>query len=172
MFLFSAEIRSCLLEDVDGLNSAIMGVYARNQTPMPVLTETKLGSGRGVVVNTDPITGPGKHWVCYFNNGNFVEFWDSYGKDVDSYAGLPLVDAVTVGRHYQSTFSDVCGQYCIFFLYFRVRGFSVEEIHSQFSVYNSCLNDNVVRDFVCMHFDFCAPIDTNSVLQCSSSILK
>ena len=47
----------------------------------------------------------------------------------------------------QSLDSDVCGMYCLFFLYFRCRGLKMESILQKFST-NRVQNDRFVVDFV------------------------
>ncbi len=169
---FLGELRSCILEDVGGLADTILGVYARDQPPMRALASTKLARNHGVIVNTDKSTGWGKHWICYFNNGVFVEFWDSYGRPVDFYDDTLDYSVAVVPRRYQNLWSDVCGQYCVFFLFCRVRGVSIQDIDSHFSESDFCANDNLVRDFVCSKFDYCVPTDNVSEVQCSLPLNK
>jgi hypothetical protein len=54
-------------------------------------------------------------------------------------------------RKLQSTWSDVCGQYCIFYLSHRARGQSMNTIVQLFDN-NTMLNDAKVFQFVKNHF--------------------
>ena len=54
-------------------------------------------------------------------------------------------------RKLQSDWSDVCGQYCIFFLSHRARGYSMNKIVQLFDD-NTMLNDAKVSHFVKSHF--------------------
>ena len=74
----------------------------------------------GLISNTDPHDLPGTHWVAmYFTSPGISEFFDSYGfppevyemedyilRNVTMYNDLPL----------QGLTSDVCGDYCLFYL--------------------------------------------------------
>ena len=94
------------------------GVFAADQLP-------KINTFPcGFVANTDPITEPGTHWVSfYFPSLGKAEFFDSYGHRPEHY-GFKLYDIETWNnRKLQSSLSEVCGQYCIFYLYHKSRGY-------------------------------------------------
>ena len=54
-------------------------------------------------------------------------------------------------RKLQSDWSDVCGQYCVFYLSHRARGYSMNKIVQLFND-NTMLNDAKVSRFVNTHF--------------------
>ena len=55
--------------------------------PADALSELEISKDRFYVVNTKPSTHPGEHWiVIYINNSNSIEFWDSLGKNPESYS--------------------------------------------------------------------------------------
>lgn len=108
-------------------------VYAANRLPRTLSTPC------GIIINTDPDTKPGSHWIAIFidkyRNG---EFFDSYGfpPQIDFHKQF-LKTACRKWIHspvgLQSYNTIVCGQYCLVFLYFRARGRSMGEFLKIFS---------------------------------------
>ena len=104
---------------------------------------------KAFVANTHKHNLPGEHWVCfYFPVQGPNEYFDSYGL-------APWIQEfkVFLGNSYmrssktlQSLNSDVCGQYCIFFLLMRIRKCSLQNILNMFST-NRVENDNIVKTF-------------------------
>lgn len=102
-------------------------VFAANRLPNSLSTPCAL------VINTDPDTRPGSHWVAVFidkyKNG---EYFDSYGFPplVESHTKF-LTTSCKKWIHnktgLQSYNTTVCGQYCLLFLYFKVHGRSMRE---------------------------------------------
>ena len=84
----------------------------------------------GYVINLDDHDEPGSHWVAVYDDGQEVEYMDSYGTPP-----LDLLCLQFVGPNYayntiplQQRFSNACGFYCVYFLLQRARGFSAEHI--------------------------------------------
>ena len=126
------------------------GVFAADELPEKIDTFPC-----GFVANTDPSTEPGTHWVVfYFPSHGEGEFFDSYGYPPEDY-GEPF-KSYKIGiwnkRKIQSSWSEVCGQYCIFYLYHRSRGYSMNKIVNLFSN-NTELNDCNVACYVKKHFN-------------------
>ena len=94
------------------------GVFAADELPKVMNTFPC-----GFVANTDPSTEPGTHWVAfYFPSREKGEFFDSYGYPPEHY-GFKSYKIETWNKHkLQSSWSNVCGQYCIFYLYHKSRG--------------------------------------------------
>ena len=111
----------------------------------------------GFVANTDPSSGPGTHWVAfYFPSEEKGEFFDSYGHAPEyyrkSFGDFLKSRAWDFNRRkLQSAWSDVCGQYCIFYLSHRARGQSMSNIVHLFNN-DTVLNDTKVSQFVKRHF--------------------
>ena len=85
-----------------------------------------------------------------------VERFDSYGQPPEKYHtffhdSLKHYDWNFNKRELQSIWTDVCGQYCVFYLNQRVRGHSMNKIVHTFDV-NTTLNDSKVLRFVSEHF--------------------
>jgi hypothetical protein len=105
------------------------------------------------VCNTDPHREAGEHWVAlYVTKDGCGEYFDSYG--------LPPLHTTFVNflnTHYtswtsndmqlQGLISDVCGQYCVFYLLHRCRGLPMNTIVHMFGQ-NLQDNDVLVHDFV------------------------
>ena len=85
-------------------------------------------------------------------------WFDSYGKSPKFY-GTVFTDFLEKhcdewdvnDRKLQSDWSDVCGQYCIFFLSHKARGYSMNKIVQLFGK-DTVLNDSKVLWFVNTHF--------------------
>jgi len=74
-----------------------------------------------MVVNLDPARDEGSHWVAiYVQNSTTVLYWDSYALPVLEPIKEFLEEFKQVKYNtypYQKLSTQVCGQYCIFFLY-------------------------------------------------------
>ena len=126
-----------------------VGVFAADELP------TLNTFPSGFVANTDPSTEPGTHWVAfYFPSRDKGEFFDSYGHPPEHY-GEPFTvyNVETINSHkLQSSWSNVCGHYCIFYLYHKSRGYSMSKIVNMFSS-NVDKNDCKVACYVKKHFN-------------------
>jgi hypothetical protein len=84
------------------------------------------------VLNTDKSSRSGQHWVAvYVPSKDVVEYFDSYGdlpnEDIASYlCRYPEVKRSI--QPLQSLFSNVCGQFCIYFVIQRCLGRRYEDI--------------------------------------------
>lgn len=135
------------------LNKAVL---AANQLPKLPLRQFP----SAFIVNTDISSAEGEHWVAfYFDEHKNGEFFDSYGQSPQSYNLSFSNFLVQNAQKYcyndkklQSNHSDVCGQYCIYFLLFKARGNSMQQI------VNSLLfdyNDQYVYEFIKDVFFMC-----------------
>ena len=130
---------------------------------------------RGFVANTDPSTEPGTHWVSfYFPSREKGEFFDSYGYPPEYY-GEPFqsYNVETINSHkLQSSWSEVCGHYCIFYLYHRSRGYSMSKIVNMFSS-NTMINDCKVSCYVKKHFNVVIGNQPDcGLIQCCKPLFK
>lgn len=72
------------------------------------------------IVNLDSKFGSGTHWVCYKKNGNFIQYFDSFGdlrppEELVKYFG-PKVNVEYNYERKQGFDSVTCGHLCIEFL--------------------------------------------------------
>lgn len=106
----------------------------------------------GIVVNTDDHTQPGSHWIAmYIDKSGKGTFFDSYGMPPTIYHHIRGLKRNTLFYRYntkqlQSLNSKVCGQFCIMFLGYMKRGYSVERFSNLFST-NYLKNDAIVERF-------------------------
>lgn len=130
------------------------GVYASDKLPKEIEHFPC-----GFVANTDPSNKPGTHWVAfYFLSEHEGQFFDSYGNPPDYYNETfrHYLDHHAVEWNFnthalQSIWTDVCGQYCLFYLSQRARGHSLSTIVHLFNN-NKISNDAKVFKFVNKHF--------------------
>lgn len=84
------------------------------------------------IANTDKAFGPGKHWVCfYIGNRDKVEYFDSFGQLPSKLHSEFLLQFPYIRRYdkaMQSLLSDVCGEYCLYFLQLRCLGLKYQQI--------------------------------------------
>lgn len=113
-----------------------LGVFAADETPTELPRDSNFYPC-AFVINTDPASEPGHHWVaCYVTSPtSVVEFFDSYGKQPTAYPNLRVTD---MSRHvrrsstvsFQSSRSLVCGHYCVFYICKRSSGWSAAYIRN------------------------------------------
>ncbi len=102
------------------------------------------------VVNTDPCTESGTHWVAFFHpSPGLVEFFDSFGKH-PSYYHFPIPSNMKLKfNHYtiQSNNSSACGKWCILFLIQRAQGHSRISITRRLSSLTSKHSEALVKSY-------------------------
>lgn len=121
-----------------------VGVFAADKIP------TRLPVGKALIVNTDPSTRPGQHWVAlYATASNEGEFFDSFGRppftrEVISWCQNHFSKSLTYNSSLlQHPLSDSCGRFCIQFVRHRIAGVSFHDFVAHFSS-NLHENDNIL----------------------------
>ncbi len=110
-----------------------------------------------LVVNTDPSTERGSHWVAIFiaRKGN-AEYFDSYGLSPQVVEVLDFVKCFKKCQYnkkcQQGVTSSVCGHYCVYFTIQRRKNVSVEDIVNTFSA-DIEENDEMITQWVNSNFD-------------------
>ena len=136
------EIRRFILKDPQ-TRSYFAGVIAKDEIPK----EPQKNKTHFYVVNTQTADLPGQHWVVLWYSG-VSNYFDPEGHP-------PFLQAETSFLHRRWTwnalriqpfYSIYCGLYCLYFVYFKSRGFSMKDIVSSFSPLLR-LNDRKVRMF-------------------------
>ena len=102
-----------------------------------------------LIVNTDPTTKPGDHWLGLVLTKNKCFFFDSFGLGImDLNIKIFLKQyykKVSINNHcIQHLNSDKCGLYCIAFIKHVNSTMTYEKFISKFNLYNLLGNDNVV----------------------------
>ncbi len=135
---------SALLKKHKDTRNVFKGVYPCDKIPK------SLPNYSAIIANTDPSGKPGRHWVAYFFNPTHVYFFDSYGKAPWK---KELQQPMTMrkrkkyfGRRLQGS-SQVCGQYCIYFILAMIKGWGFKRFGNQLNQ-----NDMLVKKIVAHHF--------------------
>lgn len=108
------------------------GVYPSDKIPEVHRTPAAF------VINTDKHNEPGTHWIALFiEDKKTLEFFDSYGLSPGVYGNdiarfvMTFSDVKWNKLCLQSLTSNVCGPYCIYYLFKRCQGFCMNYILSQ-----------------------------------------
>ena len=147
----TTQLLKCIGED-EKLTSRCSGVFPLDRIPTPT------GRPKCIIINLDPGSKPGSHWVAiYIDREGFGDFFDSYGhppqkREIRNYLKKYCKDWTFNEKQIQSNFSSACGQYCIYFLYRRVRDVSMRDVVSVFTD-DLRVNDSIVTEWVNEKFD-------------------
>ena len=139
-------IDSILVDGLCGSGTRFLGVFPRDRIPIHDLTHFPCA----YVANPDTHSRPGRHWVAFYHESpTHLEFFDSYGALPDLY-GFPIPCKFT-NEFYnsysiQALFSSVCGEHCIYYLYYRSQNFPLHLI--LLSLKLTTMPDKFVRIFV------------------------
>ena len=113
------------------MNAVTWGVFARDELPRDDLLP-----GTYVVNSHD---APGEHWFLIFVEDG-MELYDSLGRSPKDYGIYQPCDYLS--KRLQSYNSNTCGQYVLYFLYWRSRGIDM------YSLFTSLKNDseNIIQE--------------------------
>lgn len=157
----------CVIDCDPEMKKHISGVYAANELPHIIWKPSN-----GFIANTDPIYSPGQHWIAfYFNENGFMEFFDSYGNSPEQFSPyfkqyMGNYPSIKVNKkRLQSNDTIVCGQYCLFYLMCRTRGYSMHQIVDFFNS-DFHLNDQFVYHFIDERFYCCVSSVRNNHQKC------
>ena len=120
-----------------------LGVFSADSLPKRMPASTL------AIVNCCNRNLPGLHWIALYQGLTVLEMFDSFGLPPQMYnLQLPRADVVTYNaKQIQSNNSVVCGQHCLYYSYFKARGYAINDIISVFSN-DYCNNDVYVYDTV------------------------
>jgi hypothetical protein len=112
------------------------------------------------IINTDPSHLSGQHWLAmYIGRNGSVEVFDSLGYHPNHYPFLRMYLKGKTFTHnskrWQKSGTITCGQFCLFYLYHKCRGWTLKDIVDFYR--NDDLNENkhLVVQFVGQYF--CIP---------------
>lgn len=103
------------------------------------------------VINLDLSTGPGTHWVCYYNDPklNYVEYIDSFGVPPDDRTLRFLRTSMKYVRYNDSQLQHIdsqrCGWYCVHYIRERSKGKSPYDVLYEFTQEPSKMNEKIVK---------------------------
>ena len=140
----------------DVVRGTFGGVLPRDKLPKKLIG----GFPRTYIVNTDTSREPGKHWVAfYLENEHYGEFFDSYGnapghlaREFETFLQRRVERYSYNDKKLQGDYSTVCGQFCLFYLHHRCRGYDMREITRMFRK-DPEINDILVNEFVNSEYD-------------------
>ena len=143
------EIRGCPVDEppakreddgVEGTYGYELECYIKD-LPATVCCDDQLPArvqnrAQSFVVNTDSCDREGAHWVAFhFPIEGPAEFFDSFGRAPETYH--PWIRSMLIANGPQYKFNtvrvqpedgDTCGLYCVHFIKYRYRNFTVEDI--------------------------------------------
>lgn len=135
-----------IMSALRGLRAASVGVYAADRIPR------NLSLPAAIVANTDTSDKEGSHWIAFYIDKNASAiFFDSYGSPPSSPFHLERLKRNCVRFQWnknklQSIDSQVCGEYCIMFLYHMCSGVSLRTFVKLFSS-ETRTNDRMASQF-------------------------
>lgn len=147
----------CMINCDFNLRMYVLGVFSIDTLPLHVISRPF-----ALIFNSDVSTSVGTHWLAiYVDSTGYGEFFDSYGHSPHFY-GLAVVNFLQ--RHcyhhkhnvkrLQDNNTMVCGEYCLYYLMFKCRGYSMNSFLSQFCN-NYLMNDVFVYQCIRQTFPYC-----------------
>lgn len=149
-------IRAILENLIDPARVEFAGVFPRDKVPDHRSRAEKYPYC--FVANTDTAGQSGEHWVAFFYpNADECEFFDSYGLHPQFDYHFPLSLLPTDQIHIatdtlQSSTSNVCGHFVIYFLAKRSLNHSFQTINDSFQKGSPEWNEHLVHEFVRRRF--------------------
>ena len=133
-----------------GLESVYGGIYPCDLLPMDLCKRCNYG----IICNQSNSQSYGTHWVAIFmpKQGS-LEFFNSYGIPPKNEYFLKFIEKDNIYYCYNSVQiqdynSDVCGQYCIFFLICRFLGIKFDQFINIFDKKNLEQNDQFIEELI------------------------
>ena len=119
-----------------------LGVFPANKIP------NYMPPNSCAIINNKNHYEMGEHWIAlHMNRNDVLEFYDSYGMNANFYKltrKLPRHRRILYNkRHLQHLLSTVCGYYCLHFLYYKTRGYTLSYVNRNFCRDQNS-NDNYV----------------------------
>ena len=106
LIMFKSQIEA-ILKLESSTKAGFQGVF-----PIDLLPSRQPGS---YVINLDKHDQPGSHWVAVHDDGEKVEYFDSFGVPPTCRTFLGPT-AVYSTAHIQPLMSNACGFYCVYFI--------------------------------------------------------
>jgi hypothetical protein len=116
-----------------------------------------------IIANSDPAHMNGEHWISFYiyKAKGEMEYFDSFAKPPEYYnkqfSNFLKKHCETYTKNtkvLQSNNTNLCGGYCIFYLYQKCHRMSMSLALNLFSRDKRC-NDRIVSRFLCHRFSFC-----------------
>lgn len=113
---------------------SFLGIFSRDELPKSITKKPCC-----FVINTDNRNQPGTHWLAfYYDENRNATFFDSFGLhpsiyQLDEYLDKTSNQWIYNKKRIQSILSNQCGDFCLFFLYFKCRDYNLDYIQNFFS---------------------------------------
>lgn len=140
----------CILSRDPKIRHQLVDVFAMDEFKNFVFKNKFLVNGV-YIINDQVSTQSGNHWILIHVTDKEINFVDSFAnppyfyKVENELQGNRVLNKVT--NRLQSYFSDVCGEYAIFFSYHLCRGKHLHNLTKYFTT-KYCENDEKVKYFV------------------------
>ena len=141
-----------LAKSEETLGPLLAGVFAADTLPETPWRST----ARGYIVNTDPHTKPGRHWVALWTDKGACQLMDSYGLPLAAHdtphiqtwlrKHWTIVEANT--QSLQALNSATCGHYALRFLVDRSQGKTMRQFLELFDNYDYVYNDTLIASWM------------------------
>jgi hypothetical protein len=123
------------------LKNIFIGVFPANKVPQIKVLPSAL------ILNLDTSDLPGSHWIAlYFSENGKCDYFDSYGRQppgiILSYISRNCHSYIYNNACVQELWTISCGQMCLYFLIWRVRGITFR------SIVKSIMSDDFVKGFI------------------------
>ena len=105
-----------------------------------------------MIINNQPSKEAGEHWIAvYFNKNRTCDFFDSFANSPKFYKLHNYMKRFCKGINFnkkkiQSNRSLYCGIYCVLFILFKSRGYSMKKFTNFFK--NPISNDKSIRKLI------------------------
>lgn len=132
--------------------SCFIGCFAADEISSDKFLNKMIKYPFSFIVNTDVASMPGEHWVAfYIRSPNIVEYFDSLAGIPNNHMGqfLGKFNKIIKNEYnLQNPFTNVCGQFCIYFIIKRCSGQHFKHIIK--FLYKMKNPDKYVHNFVNM----------------------
>ena len=105
------------------------------------------------IINTDKAGLLGQHWIAlHFSGRGRCDYFDSYGfpplhEDIINILRLCNVKVFYNSCTFQGVSTDVCGEYCLLFVFLRCRGFTMRRIQKRLAtIRNTDERDHIFHE--------------------------
>ena len=120
------------------------GVFASNT--LPILYKDK----KVYIINTDPSHLAGEHWVVVYTD-DVNEYFDSLAhypnSNIEQFLRTGVKSYLRNSVQLQLDNTSTCGLFCLFYCYFRCRGYGLERIVNMFNHNHLLYNEFLVKEF-------------------------
>lgn len=137
----SLQINNVMLKNKYTKNK-FKGVFACDKLP-----KNKINKPSCFIINTDPASLPGTHWVAvYFPKRGYADYFDSFGMKPNIKSILKFISHNSVKYNYnskqlQNIFSPVCGNYCCEYLLHKCQGRTNSKFFNKYKINDTPKND-------------------------------